>query len=484
MRDRSTIYGTVQHVREATESKADTGRSKPLVSHTGVLLTRDVAYRFALDPTLAQEQTLRTYAGAARYAYNHHVARVLANLNQRQAEASYGVEPGDRTPALSWSKFSFINEFNAFKNGQLATSPVGPDGTAGLPWRGEVAWDVFECASVDAAAALANFAGSRTGTRKGKKAGMARFKSRHKTTPSFRLRSKSKPGKTAPLRVTGPKTLRLPRIGQIRVHGSTRTVRRMLASGRLHLRGCAVRFERGRWWVSLQGVAAQFHAARRGRAASDPALTVRHTAGAGVDRGITSLAVVADIHGALLHVAKGVKALRHAQVALRRANKTHSRTKEGSKGRQQARERLVRIHARVANLRKHAAHEASTWCAGNLTRLAVEELYIAGMVQNHALALAVSDAGMGQVGRMLEYKASWYNLELVPVDRWYPSSKTCSGCGNVKDTLSLSQRLYECAVCGLSIDRDVNAAVNLARWPDRDDAQPGTAAVTAAPSSA
>jgi len=204
-----------------------------------------------------------------------------------------------------------------------------------------------------------------------------------------------------------------------------------------------------------------------------------------VDRGIKALAVVANTEGALLHVAKGVNALRHAQASLRRANKTHSRTKEGSNGRQQARERLVKIHARVANLRKHAAHEVSAWCAGNLTRLAVEELYIAGMVQNRALALAVSDSGMGPVGRMLGYKADWYGLKLVPVDRWYPSSKTCSGCGNVKDTLSLSQRLYECAPCGLSIDRDVNAAINLARWPDLDaSTRAAVAEETAVPSSA
>jgi len=473
----------VQHVNEATNNTAVAANKAALISATGAALTRHVAYRFALDPTRAQEQELRAYAGAARYAYNHHVARVRANLSQRQAEASYGVDPGELTPPLSWGKVSFINEFNAFKNGQLPTSDVSDDGTRGLPWRGEVCADVFECASVDAAAALANFADSRVGTRKGKKAGMARFKSRHKTTPSFRLRSKTEPGKTARLRVTGPKTLRLPRIGQIRVHGSTRTVRRMLTAGRLRLHGCAVKFERGRWWVSLQGVAAQFNRDRRGPTASDPALTVRHPVGAGIDRGITSLAVVADTEGTLLHVAKGVKALRHAQDGPRRANKTHSRTKKGSNGRQQARERLVKIHARVANLREHAAHEVTTWCATNPTRLALEELYIAGMVQNHALALAVSDSGMGPAGRMLEYKAGWYNLKLVPVDRWYPSSKTCSGCGNVKDTLSLSQRLYVCAVCGLSIDRDVNAAINLARWPDCNTAQPGTAAVPA-PSSA
>jgi len=119
MRDRSAVYGTVQHMPEATKNAAAAANKDAPISATGVLLTRHVAYRFALDPTRDQEQTLRAYAGAARYAYNHHIARVLANLNQRQAEASYGVEPGEMTQSLSWGKFSFINEFNAFKNGQL-----------------------------------------------------------------------------------------------------------------------------------------------------------------------------------------------------------------------------------------------------------------------------------------------------------------------------------------------------------------------------
>src|SRR5207237_339684 len=212
---------------------AATGASGGLVSHTGVPLTREVAFRFALDPTAAQKETFFRHAGAARFAFNHHVARVKANLDQRRAEESYGVPVAELTPSLSWSRVSLINEFNQFKNGLLLSSPVNLDGTRGLAWRHDVSADVFECASVNAAQALANFSNSLSGVRAGKKAGMPRFKSRRKTTPTFKLRSKSKPGATAPVRVSGPKSVRLPTIGEVRVHGCTKRVRRMLQAGRL-----------------------------------------------------------------------------------------------------------------------------------------------------------------------------------------------------------------------------------------------------------
>jgi putative transposase len=138
----------------------------------------------------------------------------------------------------------------------------------------------------------------------------------------------------------------------------------------------------------------------------------------------------------------------------------------GSNGRKAARARLVKVHARVANIRAATAHELSTWCARHLTRLTVEDPNVAGMVQLRTLARAVSDAGMGELARMITYKAGWYGLQVSVADRWFPSSKTCSGCGNVKTDLTLSDRTYRCEPCGLVIDRDINAAVNLARWPD------------------
>jgi hypothetical protein len=171
-----------------------TARTEPLRSATGAPLTREVTFKFALDPTQVQERALFAHAGAARFAFNHHLARIKANLDQREAEKSYGMTGDELTASLSWSKFSFINEFNAWKNGQLDTSPINGDGTLGLPWRGEVSQDVFECASVNAAQALGNFSDARTGRRAGKAVGFPKFKSRHKSVPSFRLRNRAKAG--------------------------------------------------------------------------------------------------------------------------------------------------------------------------------------------------------------------------------------------------------------------------------------------------
>ena len=442
--------------------EAKSGPADSLVrrSLAGTALVRPVAFKFALDVTIEQHQLLVRHAGAARLAFNHQLGRVKANLGQRVAEASYDIPKPELTPSLSWSKVSFINEMNAWKTGRSPASPVNLDGSRGLTWRSEVSADVFECASVNAAQALTNFSNSTIGVRKGKKAGFPHFKSRRRSVPAFKLRSKSKPGQRAPIRVAGPKALRFPTLGQLRIHGCTKRVRRMLETGRLHLHGASFRFERGRWWVALQGVAAAFHPVRRDAVG-------RHPAAAGMDVGIKSLAVVADTNGVVLHQIPGVKSLQQAQQKLRTANQALARTKPGSNGRRKAKTRLTRIHARVAYLRSAAAQQLSKRLATGLTRLTVEDLNVAGMVKNRSLAKALSDAGLGDLGRLLAYKAAWYGCELIEADHWYPSSKTCSACGQVKAGLTLAERSYHCAGCGLVLDRDVNAAVNLARWPDR-----------------
>jgi putative transposase len=101
--------------------------------------------------------------------------------------------------------------------------------------------------------------------------------------------------------------------------------------------------------------------------------------------------------------------------------------------------------------------------ARSYTTVVVEDLNVAGMVRNHHLARHVSDAAFGEIRRQLDYKCAWYGSRLVVADRWYPSSKTCSGCGHVKTDLSLGDRTYQCDPCGLRLGRDINAAINLAR---------------------
>ena len=98
-----------------------------------------------------------------------------------------------------------------------------------------------------------------------------------------------------------------------------------------------------------------------------------------------------------------------------------------------------------------------------------EDLYVTGMLANKRLARAVADQGFGTARRMLAYKTAWHGGKLVTVDRWYPSSKTCSRCGKRKPSLTLSERTFYCGMCGLVLDRDINAAINLLHFA------PGTA---------
>ena len=439
------------------------GEDKILVSETGIQLTRSVTFKFALDLNETQIKQCHTHAGVRRYAFNHHVATVKANLGQREAERSYGVVKEDLTPSISWSAISLINEINAWKNGQLPTSPVAEDGTLGVSWRAEVCQDVFETASVDAASALANFTESRNGTRAGSKVGFVKFKSKSKTTPSFRLRNRAKPGKAQAIKVVGPKTIKVPVLGALRIHGSTKTVRRMLEAGRLHIYSATFKFERGRWFVCLTGVAAVFHPARRAPAG-------RHKVPAGMDLGSKTQAVTADRNGTLLSEEKGVKPLKKAldrsKDSLRRASRAYARTKPGSIGRAKAKRKLSRIHARIFYQRRYGLHILSHWAATKLTSLTIEDLDIEAMKQLASLARSISDVALGELGRQLEYKSGWYGMKLTQADRWFPSSKTCSGCGLVKKELGMDVRVFECEGCTLVIDRDLNAAINLARWPE------------------
>ena len=447
---------------------AATGSADTLVSHTGVPLARATTFRFTLDVNAEQHHRLLAHAGASRLAFNHHLARVKANLNQRVAEKSYGVDEENLTPALSWSKVSFINEMNAWKDGRApdARVEIQDDGAIvrGLPWRSEVSSDVFETASVNAAQALKNWADSRKGARAGKAAGFPRFKSRHRTTPKFRIRAKYKEGATPSVRPSSARAITFPKLGELRVREKTRQLRRLYERGRFHAYAATFTYERGRWTVTITGVAAQLHHQRR-----NPEAPRRTQARVGVDLGIKTLAVAADEHGSQLRAWEGVKALQAAQARLKLANQALARTKRDSNGRRKAARRLGKMHGRVAAVRKALLHSISSELAKGSAVLVIEDLNAAGMLRNRKLARHISDAGFGELRRQLEYKSAWFSTELIVADRWFPSSKTCSGCGAVKADLTLADRVYECAACGLVIDRDLNAAINLARYTPPTD---------------
>ena len=155
------------------------------------------------------------------------------------------------------------------------------------------------------------------------------------------------------------------------------------------------------------------------------------------------------------------RALKHALKKLKRLERQKSRRKKGSANRKKTCRKLAKQHARVATIRKDATHKLTTYLCKNHTLVAIEDLHVAGMLKNHCLAQAVSDANFGEIRRQLEYKAEWYSTRLVAIDRFYPSSKTCSGCGYIKPELSLSERTFVCEDCGMVLDRDLNAALNV-----------------------
>ncbi|OYV63900.1 MAG: hypothetical protein B7X07_07640, partial [Actinobacteria bacterium 21-64-8] len=346
-------------------------------------------------------------AGARRFTVNHHLARVKANLDARSTERevlSDSGEPGEpSTPSLSWSGFSFINEFNAWKNGQSDDSPVNVDGTRGLAWRHELPGDVFECASVDAARALENFSASRRGKRSGTPVGFPRFQAKGKVTPSFRLRNRATSA-TAPssqsIRFTDPSHLRLPRFGPVKLCGPTRKVRRMIETGRFHIYSATLTQRAGRWIVSLTGVAAELHQAERSRAN-------RHAAPVGVDRGIISLCVAADASGVLTQSFEGVTTLKQAQATLKAANQALARTTPGSEGRQHP------TTSRQPSLQDPRGQMSDPRDRGPERRR---------HGRNRHLARSISDAAMGELSRQLLYKARWHGVEVRVADRFFPSS--------------------------------------------------------------
>ena len=435
------------------------------------MLSRAVTFQFALDPNLEQRVLLAKCAGARRYTVNYHLARVKANLEARSSERDDLTDEGTprqpSTPSLSWTAFSFINEFNAWKNGQSDDSLVNEDGTRGLSWRHELPGDVFECASVDAARALENFYASRRGERSGTPAGFPRFQAKGKVAPRFRLRNRATPGRapsSQPIRFSDPSHLRLPKFGPLKLFGPTRKVRRMIDAGRFHVYSATLTQRAGRWTVSLTGVAAELHQAERSR-------TDRHAIPVGVDRGIISLCVAADANGVSIESFEGVTTLKQAHASLNAANQALARTTPGSKGRQRAKSRLAKRHRKVANTRRHLVHQASKALVERCQVLVIEDLNVARMVRNRRLAKSVSDAAMGELSRQFLYKARWHGVEVRVADRFFPSSKTCSGCGEVKKDLDLSTRTYSCENCGLVIDRDLNAAINLARWQPKESSE-------------
>ena len=153
--------------------------------------------------------------------------------------------------------------------------------------------------------------------------------------------------------------------------------------------------------------------------------------------------------------------LRKAERQRRRLARWLSRKQPCSRNHEKARLRLARLDAHIANQRKDFHHQLSYRLVREHSLIALEDLHVRGMMANHRLARSIGDAGWSAFAEMLAYKGKWYGCQVVRVDRWYPSSRTCSKCGIIAERLPLNIRNWECPECGTIHDRDVNAAVNI-----------------------
>jgi len=208
--------------------------------------------------------------------------------------------------------------------------------------------------------------------------------------------------------------------------------------------------------ASLRRVAGHWYASIIVDAFELPLPTVDNQGAVGVDLGITALATLSTGE-----TFQGPRALRSLLARLRQLSRAVSRKVNGSSNRAKAKLKLAKLYERIANIRCNSLHQLSNSITRRFHTIGIEDLNVKGMLANRHLARAIADMGFYKLRRQLEYKAAWRGGQVILVDRWYPSSKLCSGCGYRLGALGLHVRRWTCPRCGASNDRDVNAAINL-----------------------
>jgi putative transposase len=298
-------------------------------------------------------------------------------------------------------------------------------------WLGEVSSVVLQQALADLTAAYRNFFASVAGLRTGPKTGPPRFRSRKDRRQAIRFT------RNARWQITPGGKLRLPKIGDVPVRWS-----RALPSAPSSV--TVIKDAAGRYFASFV-------------VQTEPGAIPDTEQVTGIDLGLTYFAVLSD--GRKI---ASPRFLRRAEKKLKRAQRALSRKKKGSRNRDKARTKLARAHARVTDARREFHHQLSTALIRENQVVAVEDLTAAGLARTR-MAKSVHDAGWSAFVSMLEYKARLYGRTFHRIGRFEPTSQTCSACGVRDGPKPLHVRAWQCRVCGAWLDRDVNAAVNVAR---------------------
>jgi putative transposase len=377
------------------------------------------AYTGELDLNHAQTTACKQHAGAARWAYNWGVQR-------KQAEY--------RTTGTSPTALELQRELNALKQTEV-------------PWM----YAVSKCAPQEALRNLDRAfdrffdrVKHKTAGKHHGKLGYPKRKSKKRGLGSFRLTGSI---------VVVPDAVQLPRLGRLRL--TERGYRRTCS---VKVRSATVSEQAGHWSVSVLVA----HEHQEHHAPDNTGPTV------GVDLGGKRLATLSDGH-----IQENPRHLKRNLKKIKRLQRSVSRKDKGSHNRLLAVERLAKQHRRVAHLRANTLHhlKLTSRLAKTKSVVVLEDLNVSGLLKNHHLAQAISDVGFAEFRRQLLYKARWYGCRVLVAERWYASSKTCSGCRWVDEDLTLADRTVVCRTpdrsdCGLVLDRDLNAAKNVEQLAD------------------
>ena len=360
------------------------------------------AHKIALDPTAAQVAYFTRASGVARFAWNW----ALARWQQEYAlwrEYRCGPRP---------SEVSLRRELNAVKDDAF-------------PWMREVTKNAPQQAIKNVGQAFTNFFEGR--------AEYPTFKKKGRTRDSFR--ADNGPDKLRPnaVEVDG-KRIRLPVIGWVRMREAVRFVG--------NIKSVTISRRANRWFASVSVEVNHVVPVRENQAL------------VGADLGTRRMATLSG------EIVPAPRALRRNLKKVKRLSRQLSRKVKGSRNRRKAAGKLGRLHARVANIRQDAVHKLTTRITARFDAIGIEDLNVRGMLANGKQALAISDAGMFEFRRQIQYKAAMNGCHVGVADRFFPSSKRCYDCGRVNRDLGREPE-WTCPHCGVVHDRDVNASMNL-----------------------
>lgn len=368
------------------------------------MVARLKAYKFRIEPTAEQRQQLAVEFGNARFVWNR-----CLDLRTKAWEA-------DKTRHNYVSLNKLVTEW---KHGEF-------------PWLVDSVAGCLTQVLIDQDKAFQHFFRR---VKNGEKPGYPRFKSRyHRQSVRYQLDQRQ-----IERTYQAGECLKLPKLGAVKVRWSH------VPAG-IPKMATVSRDMTGRYFVAF---------------ACEVEIQAMPLTGktVGLDLGIKDVVVSWDGEHAVKsgnprHLKRQLKHLKRQQRRL-------SRMTKGSNRRRKQRVKVAKIHAHIAAMRADFLHKTTTAMVRSADVIALEDLHVKGMVKNHALAGAISDVGMGELRRQIEYKADWNGRRVVVVDRWFPSSKTCSDCGSYQPKMPLSVRVWTCPDCGARHDRDVNAAKNI-----------------------